>query len=73
MYQPGKINGSGHKILQFSVRVVALQGIRWHGQGQINKTYNHTLFFSSQLGTGYVIKMKIKKTLTELELISERL
>jgi hypothetical protein len=35
-------------------------------------TYNHTLFFSRQLGAGYMIKMKMKKNLTELELISER-
>jgi hypothetical protein len=73
MFQPGKINDSGLKILQFCVRAAALQEIRWHGQGQINKMYNHTLFFSTQLGTGCMIKMKMKKNLTGLEVISERL
>jgi hypothetical protein len=38
MFQPGKINERWLKILQFSVRVAALQEIRWHGQGQINKS-----------------------------------
>lgn len=42
-------------------------------RNQMAWTYNHTLFFSRQLGTGYMIKMKMKKNLTELELISERL
>jgi hypothetical protein len=64
MFQPGKINESELKILQFSVRVAALQEIRWHGQGQINKMHNHELFFSRQLGTGGMIKMKMKKNLT---------
>jgi hypothetical protein len=41
MLQPGKMN----EILKFNISFVALQEIRWHGQGQINKM-DYTLFYS---------------------------
>jgi hypothetical protein len=45
MLQPGKMNEIGLEITQFGISVVALQEIRWKGQGQINKKI-YSLFFS---------------------------
>jgi hypothetical protein len=78
MLQPGKMNEIGLEIMKFCTSVVALQEIRWKGQGQINKK-DYSLFFSGpkyrtgQLGTGFMINNKMKKHLIEFEPTGERL
>jgi hypothetical protein len=44
MLQPGKMNEIGLEIMKFGISVVALQEIRWKGQGQINNK-DYSLFF----------------------------
>jgi exonuclease III len=76
MLQTGKMNEIGLEIPKFNISVVALQEIRWYGQGQINKK-DYTLFYSGpksrtgQLGTGFMISTKLKKNLIGFEPIRE--
>ena len=42
MLKPGRIKEVAEQILQTDLQVVALQEIRWKGQGQIKKKTNIT-------------------------------
>jgi hypothetical protein len=66
MLQPGKMQEVAEKILQTELQIVALQEIRWKGQGQIKKD-KYSLYYSckedqtGELGTGFLVKKKIVK------------
>jgi hypothetical protein len=61
MLQPGKMQEIAEQILQTELQIVALQEIRWKGQGQIKKD-KYNIYYSckegqtGQLGTGFLVK-----------------
>jgi len=58
MLQPGKLQEVAEQILQTEVQIVALQEIRWKGQGQIKKD-KYILYYSCTEGqTGLRLKGK---------------
>jgi exonuclease III len=58
--------------------VVALQEIRWQGQGQIDKQ-KYSLLYSGPkrrtglYGTGFIVQKRIQKSILEFEAVSERI
>jgi exonuclease III len=78
MLKTGRMNKIGDEMLKTQLQIIALQELRWKGVGQINKT-KHTFYYScnpeknSQLGTGFMIRNKIKKNILSFEPYNERL
>ena len=78
MLQPGKIKEMMEEIGKARVDVVAVQEIRWQGQGRIDKK-DFSLFYSGpneragHYGTGFIINAKIRKCFLSFEPISDRL
>jgi hypothetical protein len=78
MLQPGKMQEVTEQILQTELQIVALQEIRWKGQGQIKKD-KYNLYYSckegqtGQLGTGFLAKKEIVKNIMGFEPINERI
>ena len=67
------------EICKVKVDVVALQEIRWQGQGRIDKKKYFSLFYSGPKertglnGTGFIINSKMKKSFLSFEPLSDRL
>src|SRR5215510_8239335 len=78
MLQPGKMMEIADEVLKLGIDLVALQEIRWQGQGKINKK-NFTVIYSGpekrteQYGTGFIISRKIKESMLECEPVNARL
>lgn len=78
MLRPGKMNEVSQEIIKFGYDLVALQEIRWQGQGRIDKP-EYTLLYSGperktgQFGVGFIITKKVRKSLMEFEAINERM
>jgi len=75
MLQTGKMQEVAEQILQTELQIVALQEIRWKGQGQIKKD-KYNLYYSckegqtGQLGTGFLAKKEIVKNIMGFEPIN---
>jgi len=78
MLQPGKMQEVAEQILQRELQIIALQEIRWKGQGQIKKD-KYNLYYSckegqtGQLGTGFLAKKETVKNIMGFEPINERI
>jgi len=78
MLQPGKMMENAQEVMKYKLKLVALQEIRWQGQGSIDKK-DFTLIYSGpekrtgQLGTGFIITRIIRNSLLEFESVNERL
>jgi len=78
MLKPGRIKEVAEQILQTDLQVVALQEIRWKGQGHIKKD-KYNLYYSCKedqtghLGTGFIVKKEITKKVMGFEPINERI
>jgi len=78
MLQPGNMMEIADEVLKLGIDLVALQEIRWQGQGEINKK-NFTVLYSGpenrtgQYGTGFIISRKIKESILEWEPVNDRL
>jgi exonuclease III len=78
MLRPGKMNEIGNEVVKFKLDVVALQEIRWQGQGQIDKQ-EYSLLYSGPkrrtglYGTGFIVQKRIRKRILEFEAVSERI
>ena len=65
-------------MLKYRLELIALQEIRWPGQGRIDKQ-DFTVIYSgaeknhTQYGTGFMISGKTRKSLIEYEAIDERI
>jgi exonuclease III len=78
MLQPGKMMEIPDEVLKLGIDLVALQEIRWQGQGEINKK-NFTVIHSGpenrtgQYGPGFIIARKIGENILEYEPVNDRL
>ena len=78
MLKPGKKKEIMEELGKARVDVVAVQEIRWQGQGRIDKK-DFSLFYSGpkegtgQYGTGFIVSAKIRKSLLAFEPLSDRL
>jgi exonuclease III len=74
----GKMNEIADEMAKTQVQIIALQELRWKGEGQINKP-TYTLYYScnpektGQLGTGFMIRKEIKKNILSFEPYNKRL
>jgi len=77
MLQAGKMQEIRSEMKAYKIDILALQEIRWQGQGRIDKP-DYTLLYSGsegktgQLGTGFMISAAMKKCLLEFEPQSNR-
>jgi hypothetical protein len=78
MLQPGKMMEIADEVLKLGIDRVALQEIRWQGQGEINMK-NFTVIYSGpenrtgQYRTGFIISRKIRENILEYEPVYDRL
>jgi endonuclease/exonuclease/phosphatase family metal-dependent hydrolase len=78
MLRPGKMNEIGNKVVTFKLDFVALQEVRWQGQGQIDKQEYFLLYTEPKrrtglYGTGFIVQKRIRKSILEFEAVSERI
>jgi exonuclease III len=78
MLKPGKMKEIMEELSKARVNVVAVQEIRWQGQGRIDKK-DFSLFYSGpkertgRYGTGFIVNAKTRKSLLSFEPLSDRL
>ena len=78
MLKAGRMNEIVDEMLKTQLQVIALQKLRWRGAGQINIA-KYTLYYSGNLektgllGTGFMIRNEIKKSILSFEPYNERL
>ena len=78
MLKPGKMKEIMEELGKARVDIVAVQEIRWQGQGRIDKK-DFSLFYSGpkertgRYGTGFIVSAKIRKSLLAFEPLSDRL
>lgn len=63
LMRPGSMQNLVDEVVRYNIGVLAMQEIRWKGQG-IHDLQNHTLYFSGQqekheFGVGFLISKKI--------------
>jgi len=72
MLIPGKMQEIGKEMIKCKTDIIALQEIRWQGQGRID-TQEYTLLYSEseektdQLGTGFMMNKTVKRSLLDFE------
>ena len=78
MLQAGKMQEIRNEMVAYKIDTIALQEIRWQGQGRIDKP-DYTLLYSGseektgQLGTGFMMNKVMKECLLESEPQSNRI
>ncbi|XP_039298026.1 uncharacterized protein LOC120354685 [Nilaparvata lugens] len=78
MLRAGKMNEIAEEILKYKFDLVALQEVRWKGQGRIDKS-NYSLLYSGpeqrtgMFGTGFIVAKKLRGALMEFEALNERM
>ena len=78
MLKPGRMKEIIEEIGKARVDVVAVQEIRWQGQGRIDKK-DFSLFYSGpkermgRYGTGFIINAKMRKSFLSVMPLSDRL
>ena len=78
MLKPGKMNEKAEQMLSTQIHIIALQELRWKGQGQINKN-KYSLYYScsqqrmGQLGTGFMVIKEVEKNIMSFTPINERI
>ena len=72
MLIPGKMQEISKEMMKYKIDIIALQKIRWQGQGWIDKP-DYTLLYSGseektgQLGTGFMMNKTMKGSLLDFE------
>jgi hypothetical protein len=66
------------EIIRNKIDIMAVQEIRWHGTGRIDKPeftqiYSRSEDRTVQLGTGFIMTRKIKESMLECEAINEKI
>ena len=76
MLRLGKMTEIGNEVVKYKLDVLALQEIRWQGQGQIDKQ-EYSLFYSGPkrrtglYGTGLIVPRRTRKSILEFEAVNE--
>jgi hypothetical protein len=76
MLQPGKMQEVAQGMARYKIGIMALQEMRWHGTGRIDKP-EFTVIYSGpqkrtgQLETGFMITRKFKANMLEYEKIND--
>lgn len=78
MLQPGKMREVADEMNRFHLDIIALQEIRWQGQGVIEKRdfkfiYSGPAARTGQFGTGFIMNKKVSDRVIGIEPISDRI
>jgi hypothetical protein len=78
MLKPGKMREIANEVLKYKIDTITLQEIRWQEQGRIDKP-EYTVMYSDpnsrtgQLGTGFMVTKRIRKSILEFEAVIDRM
>ena len=78
MLAPGKMEEIGREMIKFKYDLIALQEIRWKGQGEMKKKLYTVLYSGNEdrrgnRGTGFIISEKARRNILGFEPINERI
>jgi exonuclease III len=78
MMQPGKMQELANEMERNKIDILALQEMRWQGQGRIDKQkytglYSGPEYRTGQLGTGFMITLSMRNSLPEFEAVNDRM
>lgn len=78
MLKAGKMAEIAEEVLKYGMDVVALQEIRWNGNGRVDKK-DYSMFYSGpkmrtgQCGTGFILNNKMKQSCLGFEPLGDRM
>lgn len=78
MLKPGRMKEIYQQMENFKMDLIALQEIRWQGNGRIDKKEFSMLYSGPErrtglFGTGFMISSKMRKSLLDFEAVNEKL
>uniref|UniRef100_A0A8D8X0K2 Craniofacial development protein 2 n=1 Tax=Cacopsylla melanoneura TaxID=428564 RepID=A0A8D8X0K2_9HEMI len=78
LLQAGKMQEVANEMIKYKLDVIALQEIRWQGQGKIDKK-EYSLIYSGpekrngQLGTGFIVNKTVRDSIMEYCNVNDRI
>uniref|UniRef100_A0A8D8XYL8 Craniofacial development protein 2 n=1 Tax=Cacopsylla melanoneura TaxID=428564 RepID=A0A8D8XYL8_9HEMI len=76
--QPGKMQEVASEMAKYNIDLIALQEVRWQGNGRIDKP-DFSLMYSGNeentglYGTGFLVNKSVRKSVMEYEAVNDRL
>ncbi|KAI5752917.1 hypothetical protein M8J77_021772 [Diaphorina citri] len=78
LLQPGKMQEVANEMLKYNFDIMAIQEIRWQGQGKIDKK-DFSIIYSGpnnktgQLGTGFMINKTVRDSILDYKTVNDRI